>query len=166
MSAACALCAVALLALFWLRTYASQPEADIPPVVASAPAEALTASDAAPVVAVVDDQSRPSDVVDADAGGALATGAALVVDIRALDTLWLEAVADGEPHVYRLLASGEHERVEASDTIVLRVGDAAALEYTINGRAGQSLGGPHQVRVARITRDNYQTFADDGASGR
>lgn len=40
----------------------------------------------------------------------------------------------------------------------MRVGDAAAFAYSINGVRGRTLGGPGEVRDIRITSDNYTGF--------
>jgi hypothetical protein len=75
-------------------------------------------------------------------------------------SLWLEAGADGQRLIYRLLNSGDREHVQAQREISLRVGDASAIAYSINGAPGRSLGGPGEIHEIRITPDNYRTFLD------
>jgi cytoskeleton protein RodZ len=80
------------------------------------------------------------------------------VVVRATDSLWLEATADGQRVIYRLMRAGEREEIAARTVVLLRAGDAAAMEYTIDGRPARPLGPPGAVRTVRITRDNALTF--------
>ena len=72
------------------------------------------------------------------------------VELRAGGLCWVKAVADGQTVVFHLLQPGETHSITAQRDVVLRVGDPAALSYTINGRPGQPLGAaqiPVTVRV-------------------
>jgi cytoskeletal protein RodZ len=89
----------------------------------------------------------------------------VAVDIEAVKSLWLEAGADGQRSIYRLLNSGDREHVRAQREISLRVGDASALAYSINGAPGRALGGPGEIHEIRITPDNYRTFLAATQSG-
>jgi cytoskeleton protein RodZ len=82
----------------------------------------------------------------------------LAFEIRASGLTWVEATADGERVIYRLLQPGDRAAVEARDALSIRVGNAAAFEYSINGLPGRALGGEGDVRDVRITRENYRTF--------
>jgi transcriptional regulator with XRE-family HTH domain len=82
----------------------------------------------------------------------------LSLDMEARETIWIEATADGLRAFYRLVEAGDHVRLDAREEIVVRLGDAAAVEYSINGVPGRTLGGPGQVVTLRITADNYETF--------
>jgi cytoskeleton protein RodZ len=82
----------------------------------------------------------------------------LAFEIRASGLTWVEAAADGERVIYRLLQPGDRAAVEARDALSIRVGNAAAFEYSINGLPGRTLGGEGDVRDVRITRENYRTF--------
>ena len=68
------------------------------------------------------------------------SGSGLRIELRAAGPCWVRAVVDGQPALARLLQPGESETLNAQRDIVLRVGDPAALSYSINGRAGQPLG--------------------------
>jgi hypothetical protein len=96
----------------------------------------------------------PTHVVDVGRVGGL------VLEIRPTGPVWVEATADGHRVIYQLLRSGERRSLEALDELVVRIGDAGAFQYTINGERGRSLGGPTAVRDIRITRDNLTTFLD------
>jgi cytoskeletal protein RodZ len=65
---------------------------------------------------------------------------------------WVSAVADGERLVYRLMRPGEETVLEAQKFIVLRVGDAGAVTYSVNGAAGQPLGRSGEAVTIRIGR--------------
>jgi cytoskeletal protein RodZ len=80
------------------------------------------------------------------------------VAVRASGPLWLEAAADGERRVYRLLQAGERETITARSEVRLRVGDAAAMEYSINGRQGRQLGPAGAIRNVAITPSNASSF--------
>jgi cytoskeleton protein RodZ len=82
----------------------------------------------------------------------------LTVEVRPTGLLWLEGTADGKRVIRRLLQPREMVAVTAREEITLRIGDAAAFDYSVNGRQGRPLGGPGEVRTIDITPDNYRTF--------
>jgi cytoskeletal protein RodZ len=64
---------------------------------------------------------------------------------------WVEATADGEVVLYKLLQGGERRELHAERDLRLHIGDAGAVSLTINGRAAGVLGGPGEVRTLTIT---------------
>ena len=119
-------------------------------------------SDAVPVTSAAGN-SRAEVIPAINAAGAdRATQAPgpLALNIRATGDVWLDATADGERRAYRLYTTGEVLNLDARKQIVLRVGDASAVSYTINGATGRVLGGPGIVRDLVITPDTYTTFVD------
>jgi transcriptional regulator with XRE-family HTH domain len=82
------------------------------------------------------------------------------LEIHPTGPVWVEATADGRRVVYALLRPGERRQLDALNELLVRIGDAAAFQYTINGERGLALGGPGEVRDIRITRDNVTTFLD------
>jgi hypothetical protein len=70
----------------------------------------------------------------------------------------VSATADGRPVIYRLMQLGERETITAREEVVLRVGNAGALEYVVNGRAGRVLGASGEAVTVRITSDNARTW--------
>lgn len=82
----------------------------------------------------------------------------MVLDLRATDLTWLHATADGRRVVYRLLQPGERVSIEARRSLWLRTGNAAALDYTVNGEPGVVLGLEGSVRTVEITPDNLRAF--------
>ena len=82
----------------------------------------------------------------------------LAVRVHTTAEVWLEAKADGEQRAYRLFAPGEDLSIDARNQIVLRVGDASAVTYTINGLTGRPLGGPGVVRDIVVAPGTYQAL--------
>jgi len=99
-------------------------------------------------------------VNSADAVQVARTSAPLVLSLHATGDVWLDATADGERRAYRLYTAGENLSLDARKQISLRVGDASAVTYTINGASGRALGGPGIVRDLVITPDDYTAFVD------
>jgi hypothetical protein len=88
--------------------------------------------------------------------------APLVIKLKASSDVWVEAKADGEQRIYRLVTAGEDLTVDARRQIVLRIGDASAVTYTINGARGRPLGGPGIVREIVVSADSYRSLLAAG----
>lgn len=86
--------------------------------------------------------TRPTEAV----GPVATAGTGVRVEMRAEGLCWIRAVADGQTLFARLLQPGETQTVNAQGDVVLRIGDPAALSYSINGKPGPSLG-PAEVPV-------------------
>lgn len=99
-------------------------------------------------------------VVDTTARTAQRAGAegvyALRVDASFDDACWISAIVDGVPVTYGTLDAGTPLVIEAAREIVLRVGNAGAISYSINGYPGRPLGAPGQVVDVRINQDSYK----------
>lgn len=80
------------------------------------------------------------------------------IELQPQAECWVSATADGRPAIYRLMQPGEQATINARQEVVLRVGDAAALEYVVNGRAGRVLGASGEPVTVRITSDNARTW--------
>jgi len=119
-------------------------------------------------VATVGD-TRPSQPPQATAAGEHPIVAVtrqpdrLTVEIRPTGILWLEATADGQRVIRRLLQPREHVVVDAREEIRLLIGDAGAFDYSINGRPGRPLGGPGEVRTIEVNRANYGELLATGS---
>ena len=88
------------------------------------------------------------------------------LEIRPHRPCWVSAVADGERVVYRLMQAGERTLVEARTVITLRVGDAGAFAYSINGATGRPLGNDGEVVTVNITMENLGSLsAAPGSAG-
>jgi cytoskeletal protein RodZ len=82
----------------------------------------------------------------------------LTLDMRAKRDVWVAATGDGKRVMYRILKTGEQATITARTEITARIGDAEALEYSINGMAGQPLGAAGEVRDILMTPDGFRTF--------
>jgi cytoskeleton protein RodZ len=88
----------------------------------------------------------------------IAIASGLRVDLRPRALCWITATADGKRTEFRLLNAGERVTLNASHELVLRVGDAASLELSVNGSRGRPLGGRAQAVTIRLTPANYREF--------
>ena len=82
----------------------------------------------------------------------------LSIELSPKSDCWLSVSADGRQVFEGLMNVGDTRLVTAEKQIALSVGDAGALAYTLNGRAGKPLGVSGKVVNARITLDNVQEF--------
>ena len=82
----------------------------------------------------------------------------LQIELRPRAECWVSAVADGRLVIYRLMQAGERATIDARDEVQLRVGDAGALTYFVNGVAGRALGGSGEAVTVRMTSDNSATW--------
>ena len=94
----------------------------------------------------------------ATTGATTPANAPLVVQLHANEEVWIEADADGERKVYRLIQRGQELRLEGQQKIRLLVGDAAAVSYTINGKPGRPLGGTGVVRQFVVSPRNVESL--------
>jgi cytoskeleton protein RodZ len=73
---------------------------------------------------------------------------------------WIQLYIDGELLLDGIKYPGEEFSTTATKEIIINVGNAGGLTYSINQRAGKSLGRSGQVvRNIRITPDNLKDFA-------
>jgi cytoskeletal protein RodZ len=82
----------------------------------------------------------------------------LQLEIRPVALCWVSATADGQLAIRRLMQPGEHAVVDARERIVMRVGDAEACAYSINGAPGRRLGEAEKAVTVHIEADNYHNF--------
>ena len=82
----------------------------------------------------------------------------LQIELRPQAECWVSAIADGRVVLYRLLQAGEQVTIDAHEDVELRVGDAGALTYFVNGDPGRKLGASAEAVTVRITNDNSATW--------
>jgi cytoskeletal protein RodZ len=83
----------------------------------------------------------------------------LVLTLTAQQDCWVQAQADGENVLNRVLAGGETTTLEAHGQIVLSVGNAGGLVFRVNDRPGVPLGKSGEVkRNIVINRDNLPSL--------
>jgi hypothetical protein len=83
---------------------------------------------------------------------------ALLLDIAPRGWCWLEGTADGQPVISRLVRPEERIQIQAQRDVVLRVGDAGAFAFSINGMAARQLGAAGQAVTIHLTPDNLAEF--------
>lgn len=113
--------------------------------------DASPAPGAAPPAAVRTGTPPATDPAREMAGG-------LRIEITALENCWLQGTTDGVLVPARVLARGEHQTLEARREVVLSLGSAGAIAWTINGRTARSLGRVGEVRRVTITSANAAEF--------
>ncbi len=94
-----------------------------------------------------------SDAVPATAPAAQASRAEVALIIEATAPSWVAATADGSRVVYRNLQPGERETLRAARELTLRVGNAGAITWTINGQTRGAMGKPGEVRDVTLSPD-------------
>jgi hypothetical protein len=88
----------------------------------------------------------------------------LVLTLRADQSCWVEVSADGEKVLSRVLNAGEIETLEARGELVLSVGNAGGVSFTVNDLPGVSLGRSGEVRRnVVITKHNLPSLVEDVA---
>lgn len=116
------------------------------------------------------EQVAPAPTESAEAtSGPLATAVStpdgLVLTLKAQQDCWVEARADGQTVLNRVLAGGETATLEAHGQIVLSVGNAGGLAFRVNDRPGVPLGKSGEVkRNIVITRENIPSLVQQDAS--
>jgi cytoskeletal protein RodZ len=142
---------VLALGLFVWSTRGSAPETPAAVVVPSAP----------PVVRPEDRVYPPPSVVATDAP---ANPDALVLKLTARQSCWVKVQVDRLTVLNRTLQQDETQTFDARKEIVLNVGNAGGLAYTINGRPGVSLGKEGEVKSnIVITRETLSEFLEGAA---
>ena len=68
-------------------------------------------------------------------------GDVLKVEINPTRVVWVEATADGKRILYALISPDQRRVIEARQEFLLRVGDAGAFRYMVNGVQGREVGG-------------------------
>jgi cytoskeletal protein RodZ len=90
--------------------------------------------------------------------GSTAQPAVMHFTVTATGPCWVSATADGTRVAYRLMRPGDQDSFDMRKETVLRVGDPAAFTFTINGKAGRSLGPAGEAVTVQITKENYRDF--------
>jgi cytoskeletal protein RodZ len=103
--------------------------------------------------------SAPAQAVPSAAGVVTATATpSLRMTLTATAPCWVRASLDETRSFERTLQPGEHADLQAENSIVLKVGNAGALTFTLNGVAGRSLGAHGRVVTERIDRTNLESY--------
>ena len=144
----------AYYAVTWWRALAP-----VPPPLAGAIQVARSPSPAASSTAAATHLEAATAGSREPTAAAVATeGDRLHLHIQLHGLCWLAATIDGTRVVYRLVQPGEEQTLDVQGEAILRVGDPGAVVFSINGRAGQSLGRAGEAATVYITRENYREF--------
>ena len=133
------------------------------PVSAPAPVVApVTAVAAEPVSDNAAPPSSPVATAIADAKPATAPAPAasgkFVVALSPTRPCWVSATVDGQKQFERVLSPGDQRTLEVPGELVLNIGDAGALDMTINGAAVRPLGKAGEVLTIRLNGSNLKTY--------
>lgn len=91
----------------------------------------------------------------------------LVLMLSARQSCWVQVKLDGETVLDRVLEEGQSETIEARGEIVLSVGNAGGLSFTVNDRPGLSLGRSGEVRRGIvISRENLPSLVEEASQVR
>lgn len=103
----------------------------------------------------------PAPSTQAAAPGAPLTGA-LVLALNARQDCWVEVQVDGTTALSRILTQGETQKLEAQSQIVLSVGNAGGITFTVNDRPGIPLGREGEVkRNIVITKESVPALLQE-----
>jgi hypothetical protein len=75
----------------------------------------------------------------------------MVVTIQTRTRSWIAATADGKRQLYEVVPAGTTTTIRGSSEIVLRVGDAGGVSWSVDGREPVVMGRAGEVRGVRIT---------------
>lgn len=103
-------------------------------------------------------ESRPEIVPAGGFTEAPAPGVRPVVMLITLSSRCeLRVVADGHEVIGRIVEAGELLQVELSREVTLSGDNAGAVQFSINGQAGRSLGAAGEPLSVRFSRDDYDS---------
>jgi hypothetical protein len=118
---------------------------------AGAAPESVPPSESATRTPAVPEEARP-------AAGDLAE-ARLVVRLAPTEECWVWLRVDGGEAEQQLMRAGEAREIRARDEIVMTLGNAGAMHYSVNGQPGRVLGEVGAVvKDLRLTPQNVRTF--------
>lgn len=118
-------------------------------------------------VASVARVERPPELAPAAEKPVSATASGLVLSLRANQACWVEAHVDGQPILNRVLEQGQSETFEAQGEIILSVGNAGGVSFTVNDLPGLPLGKSGEVRRhIVITKQSLPSFVEESPQRR
>jgi cytoskeletal protein RodZ len=78
-------------------------------------------------------------------GTPITAGQNIVVTAQATDRSWVRVVSDGSVVFEGFLSAGDHQAWQGQHQVTVRVGNASALDLSVNGQAVGRLGNPGDV---------------------
>ena len=92
------------------------------------------------------------------------TPSALSLLVEARRSSWLRTTVDGESDSGRMLAQGETVRLNAKQSVLLRVGDAGAVFVSVNNGKAAALGRDGQVVTRQFVAESTERRAAEAAA--
>ena len=88
----------------------------------------------------------------------------LVLTLQARQDCWVEARIDGQTVLNRVMQEGQSETLEARGEIVLSLGNAGGVSFTVNDKPGVPLGKAGEVRRnIVITKRSLPSFVEESS---
>jgi cytoskeleton protein RodZ len=82
--------------------------------------------------------------------------ASLRLEITADEPVWMLARADGKFSFSGTVEANQTRTVEATETVLLRLGNAGGVSITVNGKPVGPVGPKGQVRTVQFTSGGFQ----------
>jgi hypothetical protein len=140
--------AVLIATIWWFRSGDSTPTSET----------AARSNDAAPAAsapAAVSPIASPAPAsTPAVAADTSASSSPLSLLVEARRSSWLRTTVDGQSDAGRVLAQGETVRLNAAQSVSLRVGDAGAVYVSVNNGQASPLGRDGQVVTRQFVVEN------------
>jgi cytoskeleton protein RodZ len=130
---------------------ADPPPATPPPTTKPPPADPKANASGMPVTAVPTEEPPPVPVPPTPAEP-------LTVEFEVTAPCFVEIAADGKVSFTKAMEPGDRQRIQAQREILLKVGDAGAFRWTLNGKRARPLGPAGSARSLRVTQANFKKF--------
>lgn len=85
--------------------------------------------------------------------------AAVRVELTADESVWVLARSDGKYLFSGTLGAKESRTIEATSTVLLRLGNAGGVTITLNGKPVGPVGPKGQVRTVQFTSGGFEIVA-------
>jgi transcriptional regulator with XRE-family HTH domain len=83
----------------------------------------------------------------------------LILEISFIEETWIQVYTDGDLNVEGIKRPDETISIEASEELLIHLGNAGGITYRLNNREGKPLGpSGTTVRNIRITLENFKDF--------
>jgi cytoskeletal protein RodZ len=103
----------------------------------------------------VSDPIRSSNVSTVNTASNPSVGAALTLVGQVKETVWLRVHCDKRLVFEGTLKKGSRETWNAQEYFLLRIGNADAVQFTLNGKALGRMVPPGKIRDIRLTKDGW-----------
>ncbi len=88
---------------------------------------------------------------------------ALWIEVATSASCWVQVTADGTVVPARVFAAGDRQRFDATREIILQVGNAGVVSWTVNGKPARALGAVGDVRTVTISSATASEFFQEPA---